>query len=300
MAKLQEQLEETMRLAFNRTPPPGPASERLGPLAGRKKDDRAYQLAVARLRPDADQVRKSGKDAADPATVELAESIRRYGILKPLDVRWIADADRYEIVDGERRYIAATQLVGLAEVPVRVVERSDDEIVFLQLTEPSHKLPLAPLDLATAIGRVMERGLSLAQVAKRLDKSLTWVQKALTVAKGVSPEARPAASKLRSMDKLYDVAQVPAAEQSELALRIEDEKLTLDEVREVTAEGKVRQRAQSKQPRSGRPTQYREQLLTSGGITITLAASRTRVTSEEKAAALTEALKQVKTGKRAA
>jgi len=51
---------------------------------------------------------------------DLAESIRRVGILEPILVRPLGDG-RYEIVAGERRYRAA-QMAGLSEVPAIILD----------------------------------------------------------------------------------------------------------------------------------------------------------------------------------
>ena len=55
----------------------------------------------------------------------LVESIKQHGILEPLLVRPIG-ASAYELVAGERRYRAATE-IGLTEVPIVVREMSDSD-----------------------------------------------------------------------------------------------------------------------------------------------------------------------------
>ena len=65
------------------------------------------------------------KDMNPAALDELAESIRRQGIMQPIMVRPLAK-DSYEIVAGERRWRAA-QLAGLAAVPVIIKTISDED-----------------------------------------------------------------------------------------------------------------------------------------------------------------------------
>ena len=56
---------------------------------------------------------------------ELAESIRQHGVLQPIGVRRGSNADRYEILFGERRFRAA-QIAGKVDIPAVVYENLDD------------------------------------------------------------------------------------------------------------------------------------------------------------------------------
>lgn len=70
---------------------------------------------------------------------ELAESIRRHGVLSPLLVRPLTDKS-FEIVAGARRYRAA-QIAGADTVPVRIVELNDAEALEAQLIENLQRAP---------------------------------------------------------------------------------------------------------------------------------------------------------------
>jgi ParB family chromosome partitioning protein len=65
---------------------------------------------------------------APEALDELAESIRRHGILQPLIVRQREGG--YELIAGERRLQAARK-AGLADVPVVVRETTDEQMLAL-------------------------------------------------------------------------------------------------------------------------------------------------------------------------
>src|SRR5207248_2888896 len=109
MPTQEQQLEATLRTALKREPPPAEVTTAAqGPLAGRSADRAAFVLKVERIRPDADQVRRMRKGADDPENRELAESIRQFGLQNALDVRWVPQDDIYELVAGERRYLAVT------------------------------------------------------------------------------------------------------------------------------------------------------------------------------------------------
>lgn len=81
----------------------------------------------------------------DPLKQEQLEtSISQHGILEPLLVRSI-ELDRYEIVAGERRFLAA-KAVGLSEVPVVVKELTDIEAMQIALIENLQRAELNPLE----------------------------------------------------------------------------------------------------------------------------------------------------------
>lgn len=81
----------------------------------------------------------------DPqAMQELVESVRQHGILQPLLVRSRPD-NKHELVAGERRYRAATE-VGLAEVPVVIRELTDEEAMQLSLIENLCREDLNPVE----------------------------------------------------------------------------------------------------------------------------------------------------------
>src|SRR5690606_13304518 len=85
-------------------------------------------LPVGQLQPGKYQPRRD----MDPEKLEeLSASIRAQGVIQPIVVREIAP-DRYEIVAGERRW-RASQLAGLAEVPVVVRELDDRTVVAMAL-----------------------------------------------------------------------------------------------------------------------------------------------------------------------
>lgn len=84
----------------------------------------------------------------------LAESIKSQGIMQPILVREIAE-DRYEIIAGERRW-RASQLAGLAEVPVLVRDIPDESALAMALIENIQRENLNPLEEAQGIKRLID------------------------------------------------------------------------------------------------------------------------------------------------
>ena len=90
----------------------------------------------------------------EQALAELAESIRRNGVMQPIIVR-PTSGSRYEIIAGERRWRAA-KLAGLNRVPVIIREIDDKQALELALVENVQRQDLLPLEEATGYQRLIE------------------------------------------------------------------------------------------------------------------------------------------------
>ena len=100
---------------------------------------------------------------------ELADSIRRWGVLQPLTVR--RRAGRWELVAGERR-LRASVLAGLSTVPCLAVEAEDDESALLALTENLQRRDLHFLEEAAALSAFLRRtGMRQEELAEKLGRS---------------------------------------------------------------------------------------------------------------------------------
>lgn len=108
---------------------------------------------------------------------ELAESIRQYGILQPLIIQ-----ANGEIIAGERRFVAALNL-GLETVPVIIREiealTESEEIALVENIQRENLLPSVE---AKAYVRMKARGLSVPQIAEKLNITETKVYQLLQLA----------------------------------------------------------------------------------------------------------------------
>ena len=113
------------------------------------------------------------KDFDEDSLVELADSIKQFGILQPLIVQ--QKKDYYEIIAGERRWRAA-KMAGIKEVPVIIKNYTDQEIVEISLIENIQRENLNPIEEAMAFKRLLEEfDLKQDEVAERVSKSRTAV-----------------------------------------------------------------------------------------------------------------------------
>jgi ParB family chromosome partitioning protein len=112
---------------------------------------------------------------------ELADSIKKNGILEPLIVRKVEQG--YEIVVGERRWRAA-QKAGLREVPVLVKEVEGREALEISLIENLQRENLNPIEEAEGYRRLIEEfDINQEELGTRVGKDRTTVTNTLRLLK---------------------------------------------------------------------------------------------------------------------
>lgn len=108
---------------------------------------------------------------------ELVESIRQHGIIQPLIVRKVNG--KLELIAGERRWRASMQL-GLKEVPIRIREATDHEVLEMALIENIQRKDLDPIEEAQGYVRLAkEFEMKQEIIAKRVGKSRASVANAM-------------------------------------------------------------------------------------------------------------------------
>ena len=100
---------------------------------------------------------------------ELAESIRKYGVIQPIIVRSIGD--KYEIIAGERRYKASI-MAGLREIPAIINNLDDKDSSEIALIENVQRENLTPIEEAISIKKILDMGgKTQEQIAEKLGMS---------------------------------------------------------------------------------------------------------------------------------
>ena len=135
-------------------------------------------VKVTDIEPNPNQPRTNfNEDALN----ELAESIKRIGVIEPIVVY---KKDRgYEIIAGERRWRAA-RLAGIKEVPVIIRKYTKQQRVEIALIENIQRENLNPIEEALAYNRLIEEfKLKQDEVAERVSKSRTAITNSLRLLK---------------------------------------------------------------------------------------------------------------------
>ena len=186
-------------------------------------------VKINKVEPNREQPRK---DFDEDALMELADSIKQFGVLQPILVQ--KKKDYYEIIAGERRWRAA-KLAGLKEVPVIIKDFSDQEVVEIALIENIQREDLNAIEEAVAYKRLMEEfHLKQDEIAERVSKSRTAVTNAMRLLKldervqdmliqdMISPGHARTLLGIEDKDQQYN-----------LAMRIFDEKLSVRDTEKI-------------------------------------------------------------------
>ena len=137
-------------------------------LSDSEDSSRIVWIATDKIRPNRAQPRVNFESNA---ALRLADSVRRYGILQPLTVRVIENAQDgrcFEIIAGERRFRAAVMLQ-MQSVPCVIMEADERKAAELALVENLLRQDLNFFEMAKAIRRLIDSfELTQDEVAKRL------------------------------------------------------------------------------------------------------------------------------------
>lgn len=151
------------------------------PKTVEKKNEKSVDgvfVNINKVEPNRDQPRQNFDE---DALLELAESIKQFGVLQPLIVQ--EKEGYYEIIAGERRWRAA-KLANLKEIPVIIRKLNEQEVVEISLIENIQRENLNPIEEAIAYKRLLtEFHLKQDEVAERVSKSRTAVTNSMRLLK---------------------------------------------------------------------------------------------------------------------
>lgn len=204
---------------------------KVSPAKKVKEDPKASEilLKINQVEPNRDQPRK---EFDEDALLELADSIKQFGVLQPLLVQ--KKKDYYEIIAGERRWRAA-KLAGLKEVPVLIKSYTDQEIVEISLIENIQRENLNPIEEAMAFKRLLEEfHLKQDEVAERVSKSRTAVTNSMRLLKLSDKVKQMIIDDMISTGHARALLAIEDEEQQYLlATKIFDEKLSVRETEKL-------------------------------------------------------------------
>jgi ParB family chromosome partitioning protein len=121
------------------------------------------------------------REIANDQLTELADSIKKHGIMQPIVVRRLGEhaAVPFEIIAGERRWRAA-QLAGLDHIPALVRDIPDELAIALALIENIQREDLNPMEQAVALQRFHDEfGMSHQEIADTVGKARATVSNLL-------------------------------------------------------------------------------------------------------------------------
>ncbi|MEO8466279.1 MAG: ParB/RepB/Spo0J family partition protein [Gammaproteobacteria bacterium] len=169
---------------------------------------------------------------AEAGLKEMAESIAAHGILQPIVVRFVPGEkaggvsvpDRFEIVAGERRWLAASA-AGLEQIPATVLELTDEQVIEVQLIENLQRLDVHPMQEAEGYHELVHTfGHPIEDVFEKVGKSRSYVYGRMKLL-DLAPECRKAfyQDDLNASTAQL-IARIPGEEQQLRALKVVTEK----------------------------------------------------------------------------
>lgn len=150
-----------------------------------QKQHSIFWIEVDKISPNPEQPRENFNERG---LIELAESIRQYGVLQPLIVtrkeREVSTGTvvEYELIAGERR-LRASKLAGLSQVPV-IIRADEGEKVKLELSiiENLQREDLNPVEKANAFKRLIDNfNLKHHEIAAKVGKSREYVSNCIRI-----------------------------------------------------------------------------------------------------------------------
>ncbi len=110
---------------------------------------------------------------------ELTDSIKSRGIIQPIIVRSSNENGKYEIIAGERRWLAA-QKAGLHKVPIVVIEADDKKALEFGIVENVQRHDLNAIEEAEGYKRLIDEfSYDQEQVARFIGKSRSHITNSL-------------------------------------------------------------------------------------------------------------------------
>jgi ParB family chromosome partitioning protein len=145
-------------------------------IEGKLNGPRIRMISINKIDPSPHQARTELGNIE-----ELMASIKEKGILQPIIIR--EKNDRYEIIAGERRCIAAKN-VGLKDIPCIEMNVSDNEAMELALIENLQRKDLGVFEEADGLNALAEMyGYSHKQISEKIGKARSTITEILSISK---------------------------------------------------------------------------------------------------------------------
>ncbi len=142
-----------------------------------KTESKTNKLALSEIVPNKYQPRKNFEKEN---LMDLTNSIKERGVIQPIIVRTsTSDNSKYEIIAGERRWLAARN-AGLHEIPVVVTEADDLKSLEFAIVENVQRHDLNPLEEAQGYKKLIDEfSYDQEKVSKFIGKSRSYITNSL-------------------------------------------------------------------------------------------------------------------------
>jgi ParB family chromosome partitioning protein len=191
-------------------------------------------IPLSKIAPNPHQARSSLGDIQ-----ELMTSIKAKGVLEPIIVRPKGDA--YEIIAGERRYIASKN-VGLSEIPAIEMIVNDSEAMEISLIENLQRKDLDLFEEADGLKALMDiYDYSHAQISEKIGKARSTITEIINISR-VPADVRSVCAEAgfeKNRSLLIELSKLKSPEEMrDLLKQIRERGLRREDTRDLTKEMK--------------------------------------------------------------
>ena len=173
---------------------------------------------------------------------ELMASIKTRGVLEPILVR--ARKDRYEIIAGERRYVASSRL-GLKDIPAIEMQVKDNEALELALIENLQRKDLGVFEEADGLKALVDiYSFNHGQLAEKIGKARSTITEIVNVAR-IPKRLRQLCTEydITSRSMLIEIAKLDSeTDMEKLITQIGQRGLRREDTRELSKKIKGKQK----------------------------------------------------------
>lgn len=198
-------------------------------IASKTAAPRIRMIPLDRIEPNPRQPRSELGDIQ-----ELMESIKGKGVLEPIIVR--PKADKFEIIAGERRFIASRNL-GLKDIPCIEMVVDDQEAMEISLIENLQRKDLDIFEEADGLKALMNLyNYSHQQVAEKIGKARSTITEIISVSRiPITLREKLKAAGITSRSTIIEIAKIESEEtMTRVADQIIERKLTRTDTRDLT------------------------------------------------------------------
>lgn len=218
-----------------------------------RRDSTVSELPLENITPNPNQPRT----LFDEQTLEeLAQSIRRLGVIQPITVRRTGE-DRYMIISGERRYRASLN-AGLETIPAYVREANDQTLLEMALVENIQREDLNAIEVALSLQRLIEEcDLTQETLAERVGKKRSTITNYIRLLKLPAQIQSALSNDMITMGHARALLSLPD-EKSRLGLlaRILKNHLSVRQVEQIIQERQAQKATSAKKSKEEYPACY--------------------------------------------
>lgn len=198
-------------------------------IAARSAGPRIRMIDIERIDPNPQQARSELGNIQ-----ELMVSIQNKGILEPILVRPVGM--RYEIIAGERRYIASKR-VGMKEIPCIEMDVRDNEAMEISLIENLQRKDLDVFEESDGLKALMDMyNYSHNQISEKIGKARSTITEIISISR-ITPKVRDMlkSHKITSRSTILEIAKLKTeADMEQLVYEITKRALTREDTRELS------------------------------------------------------------------